>query len=137
MGKKIKIGEAVGGNFINYRISRRLARPNELENFVIDTGIVLGKIYEKLEKGKTIIFDYNLIASKDSGKKDPEFLGFMSGGFDLSVREARVYSLPEFKEQYNAFLRKVSEQKHKLPFDVYVSLIGSRDAVRREIETEF
>ena len=61
----------------------------------------------------------------------------MSGGFDLTVREGREFSLLKFKKNYKKFFSSLPEKfNYENKISIYISLTGFRDKITKEIETQ-
>ena len=81
-----------------------------------------------------IIVDYTIILS-DSMKAGHVFL---AGGFDLSVREAHTFSLPDFKDRYRRELSGfVSSVSYPCTLDGNIVISGWKSKKSRKIKGFF
>ena len=102
----------------------------ELQLKEVEMGLDMA--YAELLTGKYMVIDYKVRVRNQ--KK--EVLALMTGGFDLSVREAKVYSLPEFQEGYKKSFKDILENYRPETISIDVRVAGSRDKITRIIEAK-
>ena len=85
------------------------------------TGVALGI----LEGGKGV-----------SGGGQRVKIADMTGGFDLSIREVRIHSLPDFQWSYRKTLKEILQKHTHKKISINVKIEGSRDKITRIIEAK-
>jgi len=133
---EVKVPEPIGEPLVSYHkdIENKRFDYEELKNFLEKVEKDLGGLVKKLDD-KIMIFDYRLSIER---AEDKEELGFMGGGMDLGVREAREYCLHDFKREYKRtltnVLKKVGKQDSYL--NIKIEMFGFGDKITHIVEAK-
>lgn len=102
----------------------------------------------RLRSRKYLIVQYEILFYRGELRKkvhmrdlgEIDFIGrdFMSGGFNLGIKEGREFSLPKFQRRYKELFVNVRNDFSSRPSSLNLDalIIGSRDSVPVEIEAQ-
>ncbi len=132
---KVKFPEPVA-QLIDYsfKIEDKFFTGSKLEELINGLKKDFGNIVDKLDDTISIV-SYELIFQRADNYEN---LGFMSGGFDLSVKEGREYALPDFKRGYKETFKSILEKTKNAPYplNIEISITGFGDKVTHEIDVK-
>lgn len=122
------------------RIKNKAFAYKNLEALLKKVEADLDKVCDVLRKSEEISLVFYKVLGHTTDKY--ESLAIMDGGFNLSVEEAKKFSIPHFQERYKSEMARILEKFRKFrndddyrrPVDLRVLMTGFRDSITVGVE---